>query len=167
MFHTRARGCQPPDSIRGKQARWPLLLCVNLHQRTSAGTQSAESAGNFFPQIPQIEFPQICAEQIVASIANTSKWALPSLTFRPGACTRARGCEVSSSIRRKHARQHIILCVNKSQFFSPSSVNPIVVPTSGLLRTCIDCPCASMICLQIASPRPVPPLSRLRAVSVR
>lgn len=48
-----------------------------------------------------------------------------------------------------------------------SSVNPIVVPTSGVLRTWMDWLCASIICLQIASPRPVPPLSLLRAASVR
>lgn len=51
--------------------------------------------------------------------------------------------------------------------FLASRVKPMVVPTSGRLRTCMFWPWASIICLQMARPRPVPPLSRLRALSVR
>src|SRR3954451_20910803 len=53
------------------------------------------------------------------------------------------------------------------QSFLVSRVNPTEVPTSGVLRTWIACPCASIICLQMARPKPVPPLSRLLAESVR
>jgi len=38
------------------------------NQRPSAGTKSALSAGNFFPQIAPMKTPQICAERIVASM---------------------------------------------------------------------------------------------------
>ncbi len=43
---------------------------------------------------------------------------------------------------------------------------PIVVPTSILLRTWMVWPCASIICLQIARPKPVPPMFLLRPRSV-
>ena len=47
--------------------------------------------------------------------------------------------------------------IKKYYSFLEASVKPMVVPISVLLRTWMVCPCASMICLQIARPRPVPP----------
>lgn len=42
-----------------------------------------------------------------------------------------------------------------------------VLPTPNSLRTVIRSPCASMMCLTMASPSPVPPCSRERPLSVR
>ena len=49
--------------------------------------------------------------------------------------------------------------------FGRRSVN--VVPTPGVLSTATVPPCACTMCLTIASPRPVPPCWRLRALSTR
>ena len=51
--------------------------------------------------------------------------------------------------------------------FTFFSVKENVLPTPSSLRTVIRSPCASTICLTMASPSPVPPCSRDRPLSVR
>ena len=82
---------------------------------------------------------------------------------------------------RIYLAQHFLLDVLCGSFFRcsfcsgllvfhylpPTKVKPKLLPTSTLLRTCIVCPCASMICLQMDKPSPLPPTFRLRARSVR
>ena len=71
-----------------------------------------------------------------------------------------------SPVERQRKAQSYTPC--EIQLSLPSSsVNPKVEPTSTLLRTLIVWSCASTICFTMASPRPVPPISRLRARSVR
>jgi|GEM_PF-3487819 len=54
-----------------------------------------------------------------------------------------------------------------SENYAFSSVNPKVVPCPTVLRTVIVCLWASMMCLAMLRPRPVPPASRERCLSIR
>lgn len=73
-----------------------------------------------------------------------------------------RNRSVASCLRTTKPVFYLISCK-----FTFRSVKENVLPAPGSLRTVIRSPCASTMCLTIANPRPVPPCSRERPLSVR
>lgn len=73
-----------------------------------------------------------------------------------------RNRSVASSLRTTEPVFYLMSCK-----FTFRSVKENVLPAPGSLRTVIRSPCASTMCLTIANPRPVPPCSRERPLSVR
>lgn len=73
-----------------------------------------------------------------------------------------RNRSVASCLRTTEPVFYLMSCK-----FTFRSVKENVLPAPGSLRTVIRSPCASTMCLTIANPRPVPPCSRERPLSVR